>query len=99
MLNYVISNADLMLIDSYKVSKWHFRKELKSIFYEGNNSMYAVWNRSICGMCLEWAVHNACYALHIKRSSTKDVDLNYPRTFWEWLGYTFFGCLVWIFIE
>ena len=99
MVNYEISDADLKIIDSYKVSKWHFRKELKEIHNEGDNCLSAVWNRSICGMCLEWAVHNACYFLHIKRSSTKDVDLNYPRTFWEWLGYTFFGAIAWVLIK
>lgn len=38
-----------------------------------------VWRRSMRSLKAEWMVHNACYRLHILRSHTADVDLNYPN--------------------
>ena len=102
MLTYTISGkgvlpANLKIFDSYKVSKCDFKKELKAINEESPES--EIWNRGYNQMCLEWAVHNACYALNIKRSSTKDVDLNYPQSFFVRALYAVIGCAVWLFIK
>ena len=97
MPKYTISDSNLHIADSYKVPKREFKKTLEAI--ESSDPLYIVWVRSKTGMCLEWATHNALYALGIKRSSTKDVDLNYPQKWYEALGYGIVGTLVWIFIK
>ena len=97
MIKHTISDDNLRLIDSYKVSKKNFKKELKQI--HAFHPSYEVWNRGYDQMCLEWAVHNAAYDLHIMRSNTKDCDLNYPQCFLERAFYAVVGCLVWIFIK
>lgn len=97
MIQYTISDNNLHLIDSYMESKKFFSTELKSIRELEPN--YGVWNRGIPQMCLEWAVHNACYALGIKKEQTKDCDLNYPQPFWERAAYAICGCIVWPFIK
>ena len=97
VIMYEISDADLKIYNSFEVSKRDFRKVLKDI--ETEKPSYSVWRRTKCGMCLEWATHNACYALGIKPSSTKDVDLNYPQKWYEALAYGIVGALVWIFIK
>ena len=97
IMDYVINNCDLKLIDSYKVSKCDFKKELKAIHEE--TPSYEIWNRGINQMCLEWASHNAAYACGIARERTKDCDLDYPQSFLERAFYAVCGCLVWLFIK
>lgn len=96
-MTYTISDSNLHLIDSYKVSKRDFRKSLLDI--QAAEPHYQVWNRCLCGMELEWASHNFCYALGIARERTKDCDLNYPQTLIEKIAYPIVGALVWIFIK
>lgn len=49
-----------------------------------NDKHELVWSRGIDSLEAEWVVHNALYRLHIFRSHTRNVDLNYPcKT--EWL--------------
>lgn len=97
MIDHTITDENLHLIDSYKVSKKDFSKELNEI--KEHEPDYQVWNRGIPQMCLEWAVHNAAYALNIKREQARHVDLNYPQSFWERAFYAIGGCLVWPFIK
>ena len=97
MVEYRISDNDLQIIDSYNYSKHQFGSILDMIQLESPD--YAVWERGKCGMKLEWATHNFCYMLHIKRSSTASVDLNYPRAWWEPVVYGICGCISWIFIK
>ncbi len=94
---YTISDSDLKIFDSYKVSKKDFCEVLYGI--ERREPNYKVWCRAKWLMSLEWATHNALYCLHIKRSSTKDVDLNYPLAWYEKFGYTIVGAIVWLFIK
>lgn len=97
MIDHTITDENLHLIDSYKVSKKDFSKELNDI--KEHEPDYQVWNRCIPQMCLEWAVHNAAYALNIKREQARHVDLDYPQSFIEKIGYTVCGILVWLFIK
>lgn len=83
--------------DSYKVPKKDFKKKLDEKRMENPNS--EVWRRSYNSLYREWAVHNACYALGLWCEQTKDVDFNYPLSWYEKLGYSFFGVVVWIFIK
>lgn len=97
MVNYTITLSNLHLIDSWKSSKWDFKEDLEIIRVFNPDS--DVWNRSITGMCLEWATHNALYACHIARDRTKDCDLNYPQNVFVSVAYTVFGIIVWPFIK
>ena len=85
------------ITDSYKVPKKDFKKVLDK--YRMMFPSSEVWKRSYNSLYREWAVHNACYALGLWRSQTKDVDLNYPLTWYEKLGYSVFGVIVWPFIK
>lgn len=97
MIDYTITNTDLKLYDSYKVSKKEFRPTLGEI--ESQKPEYDVWKRSKCGMCLEIATHNALYSLGLWKERTGSVDLNYPQSFIEKISYTVCGILVWLFIK
>lgn len=96
-MQYEISDNNLKLFDSYQVSKKNFGTELEAIKEKEPN--YQVWNRGMAQMKLEWATHNFCYMVHLFRSHTKDVDLNYPQSFIERAFYAVMGCLVWIFVK
>ena len=96
-MEYTVSDNNLQLIDSYKVSKKRFDGELNRI--EAIHPVSDVWKRSRCSMKLEWATHNGLYALGIKRDHTKDVDINYPQKWYAKVGYTICGALFWIFIK
>ena len=97
MVDFKISDDDLKIYDSWKVSKCDFKKELKSI--KEITADCEVWNRGLNQMCLEWTVHNFCFALGIKKESTKDVDFEYPQSFWVRAAYAIVGVLTWIFIK
>lgn len=96
-MKYIITNSNLHLIDSYKVSKKRFDGELNRIKAIHPNS--DVWKRSRCSMKLEWATHNGLYAIGIMRDHTKDVDINYPQKWYAKVGYAVCGSLFWIFIK
>lgn len=98
---YTITENNLHIEDSYKVRKKEIRSKLIEILVEDirnhDPDCSNVWNRSDFSLQMEWAVHNALYALGLWRSHTKDVDLNADCKI-EWL-YKIVGCLVWVFIK
>lgn len=87
--------ANIHIDNSYMVFKCEFKPYLED--YHRDHPDCDVFKRSMFSLQMEWATHNALYALHIARKRTKDVDLNYPNK-WAWL-YNIIGVLVWIFIR
>ena len=96
-MKYTITKNNLHIVDSYKVSKTKFEGELAKI--KGLHPNSDVWKRSTKSLCKEWATHNLCYAMHLFRSHTKDVDLNYPQKWYEKLGYGIVGAVALLFIS
>lgn len=66
-------------------------KEMKHIInynkemFIGNN--YSIHKRSMFSIIIEWRAHNLLYDLHIYRSRTKDVDIEYPIKWYKVVGY------------
>lgn len=81
-MTYIISDNNLQIRDSYLYSKHDMISSLNLIKARYPHSN--IWLRSMRSLRAEWIVHNACYRLHILRSHTADVDLNYPNRV-EWL--------------
>ena len=81
-MTYIISDNNLQICDSYSYSKHDMISSLNLIKARYPHS--GIWQRSMSSLRAEWIVHNACYRLHILRSHTADVDLNYPNRI-EWL--------------
>ena len=81
-MTYIISDNCLQISDSYLYSKHDMIPSLNLI--KERYPLYAIWQRSMRSLRVEWMAHNACYRLHILRSHTADVDLNYPNRI-EWL--------------
>lgn len=81
-MTYIISDNCLQISDSYLYSKHDMIPSLNLI--KERYPLYDIWQRSMSSLRAEWIVHNACYRLHILRSHTADVDLNYPNRV-EWL--------------
>ena len=81
-MTYIISDNSLQICDSYSYSKDDMISSLNLI--KERCPLYDIWQRSMNSLRAEWIVHNACYRLHILRSHTTDVDLNYPNRI-EWL--------------
>ena len=78
-MTYIISDNCLQICDSYRYSKHDMISSLNLIKARYPNS--DIWQRSMSSLRAEWIVHNALYRLHIMRSHTCDVDLNYPNRF------------------
>lgn len=74
-MNYKTYPDRLKLLDSYTVPKGRMWKELVRI--RAYTPTCPVWNRSDKSLIREWVCHNALYALRIRRSKTKDCDLEY----------------------
>ena len=81
-MTYIISDNSLQICDSYSYSKDDMISFLNLIKERYPHS--GIWQRSMRSLRAEWIVHNACYRLHILRSHTAGVDLNYPNRV-EWL--------------
>ena len=81
-MTYIISDSNLQIRDSYLYSKRDMVSSLNLIKARYPHS--DIWQRSMSSLRAEWIVHNTCYRLHILRSHTADVDLNYPNRI-EWL--------------
>ena len=91
MMRYTVSKNSIHIEDSYLISKNEFVNELKKIedSYTGEIDVFTY--RTYESLEKEWAVHNLCYNLHLFRSHTKDVDLNYPQIWYESFLYNIFG--------
>lgn len=91
--NFIIVNDLIHVNDSYLVNS---RKEINEFLLKQKeqHSDYAIFNRSIKGMVNEWMVHNLCYKLHIFRSHTRDVDLEYPQKWYFKIAYNIIGSLL-----
>lgn len=79
---YSISSNNLHIINSYDYRQDEMLNVLCKIYFRHTDSK--VWMRSFDSLKNEWCVHNALYRLHLLRSRTADVDLNYPCRA-EWL--------------
>lgn len=96
-MKYTITQSNLHLVDSHKVSKRYFDRELARI--KGLHPSSDVWLRGERSLEREWATHNALYVLHLFRSRTKDCDLNHPQKWYARVAYAVAGTLVWPFIK
>ena len=94
---YTISKNNLHIPDSYKIGKRKFYSTLAQI--KGIHQESEVWKRSLKSLSREWACHNALYALHLFRSHTKDVDLNYPLKWYVKISYNVAGLIFWPWIK
>ena len=81
-MTFIITGDSLQICDSYLYSKHDMLTSLNLIKDRYPHS--DIWQRSMSSLRAEWIVHNACYRLHILRSHTADVDLNYPNRI-DWL--------------
>lgn len=83
-MTYIITDKSLQIRDSYRYSKKGMIPSLRLIPASYPHS--DIWRRNMRSLRAEWMVHNACYRLHILRSHTADVDLNYPnRVAWLYM--------------
>ena len=95
--NYSVSEGNIHLESSFKVPKGDFERELAAIREQHPQNL--VWNRSLASLKMEWAVHNAMYALGLLRSRTSHTDLNWPQIWLFRIGYAIIGKIVWPFIK
>ena len=91
MMKYAVSKNSIHIEDSYLISKNEFVNELKKIEDSSIGQIDVFKCRTYKSLEKEWAVHNLCYNLHLFRSHTKDVDLNYPQIWYEPFLYNIFG--------
>lgn len=92
---YSITSNNLHIINSFDYRKDEMLSTLFKICFLHANSQ--VWKRSFDSLENEWCVHNALYRLHILRSRTVDVNLNFPNRI-EWL-YTLLAPLARLIIK
>lgn len=73
---YSISSNNLHIINSFDYRK----EEMLGVLFKicNRHADSKVWTRTFESLENEWCVHNALYRLHVLRSRTADVDLNYP---------------------
>ena len=98
MPDYVATTFDICIFDSYKVSKFKFRKILKQIINDNPNCIVPR-ERCMFSMTMEWATHNFLYNIGYERERTRDVDINVPVAWYYQAAYIACGVLSWLFIK
>jgi hypothetical protein len=93
-----VYDNNIQIADSYKISKHQFDKILNDIVSKYPNHI-VIQNRNIKSIKNEWAVHNLLYALHIKRTRTGSVDINWPINKYASLLYNILGPISLLFIR
>lgn len=94
-MKYKVYNNRVKLIDSYRIPKSKYARELQAI--RNLHPALPLWNRSEGNIRREWASHNLAYALGIRRSKTKDCDLNFEPKWYENLIYGVVGTVaLWV---
>ena len=96
-MKYTISQYNLHVEDSYLVKKEKIEPFLNSA--RAIHPSSEVWKRSFGSMKREWATHNLLYNLHLFRSHTKDVDINYPQKWYATFVYDVLGAIALLFIK
>lgn len=77
-----LTEANTHIDDSVRIRR---RKDIAAYLIklrEESPSDMAINHRSLHSLVCEWRAHNFFYDLHVFRSRTKDVDLEYPK---HWL--------------
>ena len=97
-LDIIVSDNNIKIKDSFKVSKKDFKTILNELRYK-YTSNNVLLNRKNCSMKLEWATHNFLYLIGYKRERTKDVDLNYPQKWYINIAYSVLGFFSLLFIK
>lgn len=95
-VDYKVTYNNVHITDSYKVRKSKMRKVLKDIKAKHERETI-VFQRSMFSLKMEWIAHNFLYNVGYKRERTKDVDLDKPSDYPEWL-YIICGLLTWLFV-
>ena len=98
MVNYRVSRGGevLTILDSYKVRKRDFKRELADI--REREGELPIFMRSGFSLRMEWTVHNFLHSLGIAKDRTKDVDFDLPPDKPEWV-YKIIGGVVWVFVR
>lgn len=96
-MKYNITYNNLHIEESYKVEKAKMEPFLNSAMVI--HPWSEVWKRSVGSIKREWATHTLLYNLHLFRSHTKDVDINYPQKWYVKILYVFFGTISLWFIK
>ena len=95
--SYTVSDGNIHLESSFKVPKGDFERELEAI--RERHPECLVWKRTLASLKMEWAVHNALYAMGFLRKRTSHTDLNWPQSWLFRIGYAIVGKIVWPFIK
>ena len=96
--NVTVTNDDVKIVDSCFISKKDFKPILTEIDVQHPDSV-VLKNRKWWHIQLEWATHNGLYMWGIEKDRTKDVDINYPLSCKEKIGYTLIGAFFWLIIK
>lgn len=94
-MKYKVYDNRVKLLDSYLIPKEKYGRELR--FIRNLHPNIPLWNRSEASMRREWALHTLVYNLGIKRSKTKDCDLNFEDKWYVKLAYGVVGTIaLWV---
>ncbi len=102
-IDYSTTDTCITVYNSYKVSKKFFNQFLNELRrWDDTKDLTVLVNRTNRNMTDEWACHNFLYDidfLGLFKNHTKDVDMQYPLTWWEKIVYPCTGWLCKIFIR
>ena len=97
-INYTVTDNNIHIEDSYKLTKKTFKNLLNEIKKE--YPLNKVLNiRNLCSLKLEWMTHKFLYKIKYQINRTKDVDLDIMETPKRLFGYHVIGALTWIFFR
>lgn len=83
---HIIVSDNVHITDSYQIKyKSVMKQTLLDLAAESPDCL--TWKRTMNSLLREWRTHNLFYDLHLFRSHTKDVDLDYPAKWYTEIAY------------
>ena len=90
--------ANIHIEGSSKMSRAEFLTALLAAPH--TEDYYAVWaHRCEASLLREWAAHKLLWQLHIFRSHTESVDLDWPQPVWMRIAYFVVGGVALLFYK
>jgi hypothetical protein len=87
--------TNIHIVDSYKIATTDDMQYVLQIVRYAASNYDIIYNRTTNSWIQEWQAHNMLYNLNIRRSSTKDVDINEDELKWRKIGYFILSLFYW----
>lgn len=94
-VNIKFNSYNIHIKDSYKITTTKEMRFILNLLWYAAENRDIKYKRSVNSWIREWKAHNILYKFNIRRTSTRDVDLNEAESFIRRFGYFVLSLFYW----